>query len=89
MINLIHEVRMNVTELDDKPVTREMLDRSIKDLYRKNKDKYQFILRGGKDLLNSLFALSGQVWLSEQKPEQWRKPPSINFTKEKVKRTNL
>ena len=47
-----------------------MFDSSIKELYAKNKDKYQFILRGGKDLQNALFKLLKNVWLTEQQSPQ-------------------
>ena len=83
MKNLIHEIRIKMKVPNDVCLTREMFDHSIKELYEKNKHKYQFILRGGKDLHDTLFKLLEQVWLTEQKPEQWRKTSIIQLYKGK------
>ena len=70
---------MNYKEVDDMHLTREMFNNSLVELYKKNKEKYQFVLRGGKDLHDAVFKLFEQVWITEKKPEQWRKTSIIQL----------
>ena len=63
-------------------LTREMYDNSLQKLAKK-KDKYQFILRAGNDLHDTLLHIFQIVWDGEDKPEQWRDTKIIQLYKGK------
>ena len=81
--DLIHEIRMEEKINNDIKFSAEMFDNSLNIINKKNKDKYKFILQGGKDLKLALFKLFEIVWCTEQKPEQWRKTDIIQLYKGK------
>ena len=81
--DLIHDVRMEEKLEEDVEFSAEIFDNSLNILRKKNKDKYKFILHGGKDLKLALFKLFKIVWCTEQKPEQWRKTDIIQLYKGK------
>ena len=45
----------------------------LTDLSKKDKKKYQFILRAGKSYQDLLFTLYSKIWDSETKPSSWKK----------------
>ena len=64
-------------------LTREIFDKSLLDLKKKNGDKYKFILRAGSDYRNALYNLFKKVWSSEEKPDQWNKTTIVQLYKGK------
>ena len=83
MKNIIHNIRMEEIIENETKFTPEMFDHSLEILKKKNKDKYKFILKGGRDLKLALFKLFNMVWCSEQKPDQWRRTEIIQLYKGK------
>ena len=68
----LHEVRAQEEhEIDE--LTETDFRNLIKQLTKKNKEKYQFILKAGKSYQNLLFQLYRKVWNSETKPTCWKK----------------
>ena len=66
-----------------------MYDDSIKALAMKKKDKYQFILKAGNDFHDCLFNLFQKVWVTEDKPDQWRDTQIIQLYKGKGDRNEF
>ena len=83
LIDLVHESRMRETFEDDVSFSTSIFENSLKELKKKNKKKYEFILKGGKDFQEALFKLCSMVWGSEEKPDQWRKTLIIQLFKGK------
>ena len=83
MKDLIHEIRMREIIEKDIEFSAEMFDKSLDILRIRNKDKYKFIIHGGKDLKLALFKLFNIVWCTEQKPDQWRKTDIVQLYKGK------
>ena len=83
LTDLIHEKRMRETIDDDVEFSRTTFENSLKVLEKKNKNKYEFILKGGNDFKESLFNLYSLFWDSEDKPDQWRKTMIIQLFKGK------
>ena len=83
LIDLVHEARMDEKVVDDIEFSKTIFENSLKELKKKNKDKYEFILKGGNDFKEALFKLCGLVWGSEEKPDQWRKTMIIQLFKGK------
>ena len=81
--DIIHEIRMKENLEKDIDLSTEMFEESLNILRIKNKDKYRFILHGGKDLKLALFKLFKIVWCTEQIPDQWRKTDIIQLYKGK------
>ena len=84
--DLVHEVRMAEDPEDDIQFSPEIFEKSLKELKKKNKDKYEFVLKSGSDLKLALFKLFNLVWTYEEKPEQWRKTGIIQLYKGKGER---
>ena len=89
LIDRIHETRMTETVEDDIELTSTIFENSLKEIEKKNKKKYEFILNGGDDLKNALFKLCCMVWKTEDKPEQWRKTLIIQLFKGKGERNEF
>ena len=89
LIDRIHETRMTETVEDDIELTSTIFENSLKEIEKKNKKKYEFILNGGDDLKNALFKLCCIVWKTEDKPEQWRKTLIIQLFKGKGERNEF
>ena len=83
LVDLVHEARMEEIVVHDIEFSKTIFENSLKDLKKKNKDKYEFILKGGNDFKEALFKLCGLVWGSEEKPDQWRKTMIIQLFKGK------
>ena len=73
LTDLIHEKRMSEIVEDDIEFSRTTFENSIKELKKKNSNKYEFILEVGNDFKEALYKLYSLVWDSEDKPDQWRK----------------
>ena len=83
LIDRVHEARMEEKIENDVSFSEEIFESSLKDLKLKNKEKYEFILKGGQDLKHALFTLFNLVWKCEEKPEQWRKTVIVQLYKGK------
>ena len=68
---------------DDVEFSRTTFENSLKELKKKNKNKNEFILKGGNDFKEALYKLYGLVWESEDKPDHWRKTMIIQLFKGK------
>ena len=67
----LHEIRAAEIQKDCE-LTEEDYIKLLKQLSKKNKDKYQFILKAGKSFHCLLFLLYRKVWDSEVKPSRWK-----------------
>ena len=85
MKGLIHDTEMRELIENDVEFSEELFEKSLSEL-KKNKQKYEFILKGGKSLKAILFSLFSLIWSSEVKPDQWRKTLIIQLYKEKGER---
>ena len=83
LTDLIHEKRMREKVDNDVEFSRTTFENSLKELKKKNKNKNEFILKGGNDFNEALYKLYGLVWESEDKPDQWRKTMIIQLFKGK------
>ena len=82
--DLNHEARMNeVGDDDDVRLSMEVFENSLKELEKKNKEKYAFILKSGNDYKQALYKLFSLVWNSEEKPDQWRNTLVVQLFKGK------
>ena len=80
----IHKVRMEEeSNEDDSPLSREDFERTWKILKETKREKYKFLMDGGPDIKEVLFALFKRVWESEDIPELWQKTRIIQLYKGK------
>ena len=85
--DLIHEARMKEVDDDgDVRLSMEVFENSLKELEKKNKEKYAFILKSGNDYKQALYKLFSLVWNSEEKPDQWRNTLVVQLFKGKRER---
>ena len=84
---IIHDVRMKESIVDDEKFTDEDFKSLMKNLKTKNKEKYPFILRAGTDYIRIIYSLFQKIWESESKPEQWDKTVAHQLFKGKGKPT--
>ena len=70
--NIVHEVRMQekIDSEDHSELKIEDFTDIIKNLHKKNKEKYKFLLRAGHDLKMTIFKMFQYVWNKEKKPDQ-------------------
>ena len=88
--DLIHEARMKEVHDDDEDtLSMDVFENSMKELQKKNKEKYAFILKGGNDFKQALFKLFSLVWHLEEKPDQWRNTVIVQLFKGKGKKLTL
>ena len=69
----LHELRITENIANDYELTEEDFAALLKQMSKKNKDKYQFILKAGKSYHYLLFGLYKKVWKTETKPASWKK----------------
>ena len=83
--DMIHEARMNevVDDDGDARLSIEVFENSLKELEKKNKEKYAFILKSGNDYKQALYKLFSLVWNAEEKPDQWRNTLIVQLFKGK------
>ena len=68
----LHTERMNeYVENDIEELDRELFQKVLRDVGRKSKDKYKFILNGGTSSHNALYFLFRSAWKYEKIPETW------------------
>ena len=82
---IMHEIRMKEYIDDDEQLTDEDFGDLLKTLKKKNKDKYQFLLKAGTDYLRVIYSLFKKVWESERKPQQWEETVAHQLYKGKGK----
>ena len=63
LIGLVHEAGMRETVEEDVYFSSAIFENSLKELNKKNKKKYEFILKGGIDFKEALFKLCGMLHL--------------------------
>ena len=69
---LLHEERMKEkVENDLEELSREQFETALRNVEKKHKEKYKFILNGGKSLQNAVFSLFFSVWKNETIPDVW------------------
>ena len=68
----LHEIR-RLENQDNDEFTESDFDDLLKQLEKKSKSKYQFILKAGNLYHQMLFLLFKEVWISETKPNKWMK----------------
>ena len=64
-------------------LTPDMFYSALERIKSKNAKKYEFILKGGKSLIDSLYFLCQSVWSSEEIPDNWKKTKIIQIYKSK------
>ena len=84
----LHEIRADELQ-NDTELTEDDFKKLLKQLSKKNKDKYQFILKAGKSFHNFLFLLYRKIGTQKSNHPVGRKQSVINFLKEKEKTNNL
>ena len=88
--NNVHCMRMlEMVPNDIEELTYEMFENTFDDLKVKKSSKYQFILKGGNSVKESLFKICSIVWKSEKIPESWTETTLIQLYKGKGCRSNL
>ena len=68
----VHEMRMREPDTEKFKFSEDMFNKALKDIVKKNNDKYNFIVKAGDDFKTAVLNLMKFVWDSEIKPEQWR-----------------
>ena len=88
--NEIHELRMNeLIPENECELSIAMFDGALRRLSLKNPKKYEFILKGGKSLIDALFYLFQKVWSSENIPAGWKKSSIVQLYKGKGSTVDL
>ena len=85
----LHDLRMDEENEDGNTITDEDFATFLKQITKKNKEKYQFILKAGKSYKKVLLALYRKVWDSETKPSMWKKTTCIQLYKGKGKQDDF
>ena len=81
----LHDLRMEEEKDEENRITDEDFVTFLKQISKKNKEKYQFILKAGNSYKEVLLALYRKVWFSETKPSLWKKTTCIQLYKGKGK----
>ena len=69
----LHDLRLTESKSDESVLSEEDFKALLIHLSKKNKEKYEFILKAGGSFKNLLFTLFKKVWESAAKPTSWRK----------------
>ena len=64
-------------------LTLEMFNKSLQEVWKEKKEKYQFILNAGYSLKNAVFHLFKIVWEEETIPEGWNETTLLQLFKGK------
>ena len=83
LMESLHDERYKEASADENLLTVEDYKTFIKQISKKNKDKYQFILKAGKSFHLVLFSLYEKVWNTEKRPSSWQKTTCIQLYNEK------
>ena len=81
--DMIHLVRCEEINDDEKELSKEDFDKRLKTLKTKFQEKYKFILKAGDGYKDCLFSLFSNIWGSEDKPQQWRNTVIVQIYKGK------
>ena len=68
----LHEIRLDEKFNEDIELTKDDFQKLLKQLSRKHKEKYQFILKAGNSYHYVLFILFKKIWETERKPASWK-----------------
>ena len=69
---VLHKKRMDEkVENDISSITVQIFNKSMEEVWKEKKTKYQFILNAGNSLKNALFHLYRTVWEEEVIPQGW------------------
>jgi hypothetical protein len=79
----LHDKRVKEEIVAENIILEEDYKEFLKQIAKKNKDKYQFILNAGKSFLLVLFAVYQKVWKTESKPSSWQNTTCIQLYKGK------
>ena len=83
---VLHEIRMRERLDNDKDkLDRSLFEDTIESVAKKHKDKYKFIIQGGKSLRDAAFSLFSLIWEKEKIPEEWYDSLLIQLHKSKSK----
>ena len=85
----LHELRMEEDINSESSISEEDYGVFLKQIAKKSKEKYQFILKAGKYYHDALFALYRKVWETESKPSTWKNTTCIQLLKGKGKEYKL
>ena len=82
-MEFLHEIRMNNNSDSKSTITKNDYQNFLKQIAKKSKEKYQFILKAGQSLHDALYALYKRVWESGRKPSIWENTTCIQLFKGK------
>ena len=85
----LHDLRMKEDINDESSISDEDYCVFLKQIAKKNKDKYQFILKAGKLYHDTLLALYRKVWETESKPSTWKNTTCIQLYKGKGRKDDF
>ena len=85
----LHDLRMKEDINDESSISDEDYCVFLKQIAKKNKDKYQFILKAGKLYHDALLALYRKVWETESKPSKWKNTTCIQLYKGKGRKDDF
>ena len=81
---ILHEKRMEEKVSDDSSeMSIELFNKSMEELWKTKKTKYDFIVKGGYALKNAIFYLFRKVWETEMIPEGWNRTTLLQLPKSK------
>ena len=79
----LHNMRMNNDPDSESSISKDDFDNFLKEIAKKKKEKYPFILKAGKSFHTTLFALYQKVWKTEARPSTWQNTTCIQLYKGK------
>ena len=89
VINILHEKRMVEDKEDEDTFSHNDFQELLKNLGKKNKAKYKYILEGGQSFHGCLFKLFKIIWEKERKPSNWENTVVHQLFKGKGKMSKL
>ena len=89
VINILHEKRMVEDKEDEDTFSHNDFQELLKNLGKKNKAKYKYILEGGQSFHGCLFRLFKIIWEKERKPSNWENTVAHQLFKGKGKMSKL
>ena len=85
----VHASRMDERIEHDVEYREEMLYDTLKLLAKKGGKQYEFVLKGGKSLINALNKLYKTIWEVERRPESWKDTMIVQLPKKNKDKTKL
>ena len=86
----LHKERMEEhfeNDLDE--ISMSQFSNALKKVSNTHSEKYKFILKGGKSLMNAIYTLFSMVWKREQIPKSWSNSELIQLYKGKGSESDL